>query len=93
MYMLNHPLGELTMKQKKDPLFNWPKPKWKWLLAWVIIQPIAALPAVMMVFKMGPFAPPFVANGPAYIPAHLLAVLPVLMLFHGIGLGEPAKRD
>ena len=92
--MLNHPLGEVTMKHKsKIRLFSLPQPKWKWLLAWAIIQPLAAIPAIMMVFKLGPFAPPFVVNGPVYLPAHLLAVFPIVLLTHGSGILEPIKRD
>jgi hypothetical protein len=47
----------------------------------------------MMVFKLGPFAPPFVVNGPVYLPAHLLAVFPIVLLTHGSGILEPIKRD
>jgi hypothetical protein len=77
---------------KNDTFFTWPKLRWKWLVAWLILQPIAAAPAVMMVFKIGPFAPPFVANGPVYMPAHLLAVLAAMLFFKGIGLLDPSQR-
>lgn len=92
--MLSHPLGEsMKNNNKKQSSFRLPQPRWKWLAAWAIVHPIAATPAVMMVLKVGPFAPPFVANGPVYMPAHLLAVLPLVLLIHGSGLLDPVKQN
>jgi len=80
-------------KNKITCWFQLPKVKWKWLSSWLLIQPLAAAPLVMMVTKWGPFGEPFVANGPVVIPAMLLAVAPMLMLIHGSGILDPVSRE
>ncbi len=82
--------------KKKNKITRWfqiPKLKWKWLGSWLLIQPLAAAPLVMMVTKFGPFGEPFVANGPVVLPAMLLAVAPMLMLIHGSGMLDPVRRN
>lgn len=79
--------------KKRTNINRWielPKLKWKWLGSWLLIQPLAAAPLVMMVTKGGE---PFVANGPVVIPAMLLAVAPMLMLIHGSGILDPVSRE
>ena len=80
-------------KEKQNKLFRVPKPKWKLLLAWLIVQPLAAAPLVMMVGQVGPFEEPFVANGPVVMPALLGAVLPMLLFFHGTGILDPVSKE
>lgn len=77
----------------KTRCLHLPKLKWKWLLAWLIIHPIAATPLILMVTHSGPFKQPFIVNGPVALPALLLAVLPVLLLIHGSGILDPVSRD
>jgi hypothetical protein len=79
--------------KKTNRWFHLPKPRWKWLLAWLIIQPLAAAPLVMMVGQVGPFAEPFVANGPVVMPALLGASLPMLLFFNGIGILDPLPKE
>ena len=79
--------------KKKNSWFHLPKPRWKWLLAWLIVQPLAAAPLVLLVGKVGPFAEPFVANGPVVLPALLGAVLPMLLFFHGTGIFDPVSKE
>ena len=80
-------------KEKKQNWFHLPKPRWKCLLAWLFVQPLAAAPLVLIVAKVGPFAEPFVANGPVVMPALLLAVAPVALFVHGSGIADPVSKD
>ena len=79
-------------EKKENSWFDLPKPRWKWLAAWIVVQPLAATPLVMMVLKMGPFKEPFIVNGPVVLPAMLLAVAAMSLLIHGSGLLDPAPR-
>jgi hypothetical protein len=82
--------------KKKHKITRWieiPKLKWKWLGSWFLVQPLAAAPLVLMVAKWGPFEEPFVANGPVVLPAMLLAVAPMFMLFYGSGMLDPVRRE
>jgi hypothetical protein len=79
--------------KKQNRWFHPPKPRWKWLLAWLIAQPLAAAPLVLLVGRVGPFAEPFVANGPVVLPALLLAVAPVVLFVHGSGIADPVSKE
>jgi hypothetical protein len=83
----------MKTKDKQDKWVHLPKLKWKWLLAWLVAQPLAAAPLVLIVAKVGPFAEPFVANGPVLMPVLLLAVAPVVLLLHGSGIADPVSRE
>jgi hypothetical protein len=83
----------MKKKNKKNRWIELPKLKLKWLGSWLLIQPLAAAPLVLIVAKWGPFAEPFVANGPVVLPALLFAVAPILMLIHGSGMLDPVPRN
>jgi hypothetical protein len=83
----------MKKEKKQNSWFHLPKPRWKWIAAWLGLQPFAAAPLVMMVMKMGPFKEPFIANGPVVMPAMLLAVAPVILLIQGSGFLDPVPRD
>ncbi len=83
----------MKTKDKQDKWAHLPKLKWKWLLAWLVVQPVAAAPLILIVAKVGPFAEPFVANGPVVMPALLGAVLPMMLLFHGSGILDPVSKE
>jgi hypothetical protein len=82
----------MQKEKKQNSWFHLPK-RWKWIVSWLFVQPLAAAPLVMIVGKMGPFREPFIANGPVVMPALLGAVLPMLLLFHGTGILDPVSKE
>lgn len=79
--------------KKTNSWFHVPKPAWKLIVAWTILQPLAATPLLMMVFKVGPFRDPFIVNGPVVLPGLVLAVLPLVLLIQGSGILAPVPSD